>query len=483
MIENVSFRKRNGYHWFVVGTVCIGAFMAALDASIINVAMPSLSKGFSVGMDSVEWVSIAYLLTLTTLLTLLGSLSDRFGRKIFYTMGFAIFGFGSGLCGIVSTMPLLISARVLQAIGAAMLQANSISIITSAVPSTSRGKAIGIQGSAQAIGLSIGPTVGGLIIANFGWRLIFYINIPVAILGTVIAGFILPKDQPNIHSSRFDYLGATLFSPFLILLVLILKDGYKVGWLSLQILVESLAAVIFLSLFILREKKCKNPMINFDLFKNWTFTSGNITGLLSYSLMFGVIFLMPFYLDWILKLSPLMIGLIMTVVSLAMLIVSPFSGALADRMGARILTISGMIISSLGTMVLIVLSINTAVYVYLFGLILVGAGIGIFTPPNNSSVMGSTPPEHVGVAGGILNMSRSLGMSMGVAIAGTLYDSAFNSYSLIHRTLAKAQVLSFHVGFEGITALGIIALLICVFAGGQHSKTTTVRINDYISLH
>ncbi|MGC7873496.1 MFS transporter [Desulfosporosinus sp. SYSU MS00001] len=482
MSTNASLHHRKGYYWFVVGTVCIGAFMAALDASIINVAMPTLSKSFAVSMNSVEWVSIAYLLALTSLLTLLGSLSDRIGRKKFYTVGFVIFGFGSGLCGVVSTMPLLIGSRVLQALGAAMLQANSIAIITSVVPSTSRGKAIGIQGAAQAIGLSIGPTVGGLIIGSFGWRLIFYINIPIAIIGTITASFILPKDQPNLHSSRFDYLGALLFTPFLILLVLIFKNGYKVGWLSPEILVESLVSIIFFSLFILREKKCKNPMIDFHLFKNRTFTSGNITGLLSYSLMFGVLFLMPFYLEWILQLSPFLVGLIMTVVSLAMFIMSPFSGALADHMGTKLLTSSGMIISSLGAIVLILLSNNTAAYVYLLGLVLVGAGIGIFTPPNNSSVMGSIPPEHAGVAGGILNMSRSLGMSMGVAIAGTLYDGAFSDYSLVHHTLAKAQILSFHVGFAGITILGIIASLICVFAA-KHSDNTSVELNKYISLH
>ncbi|MDR3539952.1 MAG: MFS transporter, partial [Desulfosporosinus sp.] len=316
MVEKIPFHKKNSYHWFVVGTVCIGAFMAALDASIINVAMPTLSSVFSVGMDTVEWVTIAYLLTLTSLLTLLGSLSDRLGRKFFYTLGFAIFGIGSALCGLSMTMAFLITARVLQALGATMLQANSIAIITSAVPTTSRGKAIGIQGSAQAIGLSIGPSVGGLLIANFGWRLIFYVNIPVAIVGTLLASYILPKDKPNPLSTRFDYLGAVLFTPPLILLVLIFKNGYKVGWASPEIIMEFIGVIIFMLLFVWREKKYKNPMINLDLLKISVFTSGNITGLLSYALMFGTIFLMPFYLDWILKLPALFIGLILTVVSL-----------------------------------------------------------------------------------------------------------------------------------------------------------------------
>ena len=482
MAEKIPFHKRKGYHWFVVGTVCIGAFMAALDASIINVAMPTLSKGFSVGMDMVEWVSIAYLLTLTSLLTLLGSLSDRIGRKLFYTVGFAIFGVGSGLCGIAPTIQILVGARVLQALGAAMLQANSIAIITSAVPATCRGKAIGIQGSAQAIGLSIGPTVGGLLIANFGWRLIFDVNIPVAIVGTLLATVILPRDMPNPHSKRFDYLGAVLFTPALILLVLIFKDGYKVGWTSSEIIMECIGVIIFLALFVWREKKCNNPMIDLRLLKIKTFTSGNITGLLSYSLMFGVLFLMPFYLDWIMKLNSLYTGLILTVVSLAMFVMSPMSGAIADRIGARILTSCGMAIASLGSIVLITLSQRSSIFIDLLGLAMVGLGMGMFTPPNNSSVMGSAPPEHIGVAGGILNMSRSLGMSMGVALAGTLYNSDLNSFHLIKHTLNGARILAFHVGFEGMSLLGIIATLMCVFIYNR-SQPNKLDTSEYVSIH
>ena len=468
MIGNVALQKRTGFYWFVVGTVCIGAFMAALDASIINVAMPTLSKNFSVGMDSVEWVSIAYLLTLTSLLTLLGSLSDRLGRKFLYTLGFAVFGLGSGLCGLTTTMPLLIAARVLQALGAAMLQANSIAIITLAVPKQSRGKAIGIQGSAQAIGLSIGPAVGGLLIARFSWRLIFFINIPVAIVGTLIASFILPKDQPNPDHAGFDYLGALFFTPAIILFVLIFENGYKFGWLSLTIILEFVIALLFFLLFIRHEKKTRNPMINLDLFKIPAFSAGNISGLLSYSLMFGVIFLMPFYLEWILNLSPFFVGLIMTVVSLAMFITSPFSGALADHLRARIITGAGMLIASLGSLILIFLSAETPLFVAMIGLILVGAGMGIFTPPNNSSVMGSTPPEHLGVAGGILNMSRSLGMSIGVAVASTLYNGTLNSlHPAGDNALTNAQIFSFHVGFEGMTILGIIGSLISIFIGNK----------------
>lgn len=455
--------SRSGYHWLVVGTVCIGAFMAAVNASIINVAMPTLSSTFSCGMNLVEWVAIAYLLTLTSLLTILGSLSDRIGRKFFYTLGFVVFVIGSALCGAAGNMTFLIVARVLQACGAAMLQANSIVIITSVAPANCRGKAIGFQGSAQAIGLSIGTAVGGMLIAHFGWRSIFYVNIPIGIVGTLAAAIILPRDRPGKRSDHFDYLGALLFTPALIMLVLILKNGYKVGWLSPVILTEAVAVVLLLGLFAWREKKCQSPMIDPKLLKSKAFVGGNITGMLSYALMFGVLFLMPFYLEWIPKLNTSDTGFVLTVVSLAMTIMAPFSGALADRISPRLLTGSGMALATFGAVVLITLSRVTPYYIDLLGLALVGLGMGIFTPPNNSSVMSSAPPEHLGVAGGILNMSRSMGMSIGVAIAGTLYSSFYSRFLLFnHAHVTTDRIQAFHISFWGMAVIGGVATLICI---------------------
>lgn len=456
------FTSKPGYHWFVVGTVCVGAFMAALDASIVNVAMPTLTKAFPGGMNMVEWVSIAYLLTLTSLLTMLGSLADRMGRRLFYTFGFGVFIVGSALCGAASTMSWLIAARILQALGAAMLQANSVAIITAAIPAECRGKAIGIQGSAQAIGLSIGPAVGGMLIAGFGWRSIFYVNVPVGIIGTLLASMVLPKDIPNKLAKRFDYLGAAIFAPALVLLMLVLKDGYKTGWLSPSIIIEFMLAIVLFAIFVIWEKRCASPMVNLNLLKIPAFTGGNISGMLSYSLMFGVLFLMPFYLEWVLKVPPAATGFLLTPVPLAMTILAPVSGALADKIGSRILTTSGMAIASAGVLVLALLSKTTPYYVYILGLILVGAGMGIFTPPNNSSVMGSAPAENLGVAGGILNMSRSLGMSLGVAIAGTLFGSFYSHFQATIHHLLYDRIIAFDFSFWGLVAIGAIAALISI---------------------
>lgn len=457
-----SVSKLELYHWFVVGTVCIGAFMAAVDASIINVAMPTLSKAFQGGMGSVEWVSISYLLTLTSLLTLLGSLADKLGRRKFYTIGFTVFIIGSAFCGAATSMVFLIAARVVQGLGAAMLQANSVAIITAAVPAHCRGKAIGIQGSAQAVGLSLGPAIGGMLISGLGWRSIFYVNVPVGIVGTAIAALILPKDKLNKQAKSFDYLGAAIFAPAIILFMMILEDGYKIGWLSQRIILEFVAFILLMVLFAWREKKTQNPMVDLKLLKIPVFVVGNITGMLSYSLMYGVLFLMPFFLEWVKGDSPAVTGIILAVVSMSMAILAIISGGLADKLSPRILTTWGMLIASLGTVLLVTLNISTAVYVYIIGLILVGAGMGIFTPPNNSSVMGSAPQEHLGVAGGILNMSRSMGMSLGVALAGTLYNMFYDHFQTAHLSVLNSRTLSFHLSFWGLAIIGAVATVLSI---------------------
>jgi len=221
--------QRGNYIWLVVATVCVGAFMAALDASIVNVALPDLGSYYHAG-STVGWVLISYLLTLATLLTLFGRLADMIGRKPLYTFGFLIFILGSAACGAAVSMTMLIIARVFQAAGAAMLQANSVAIITAAVPSNMRGRAIGFQGSAQAIGLSVGPAVGGALIGLFGWRAIFYVNVPVGILGTLAGALILPKDFLKKTSTVFDWVGTALFSPVLVAVMLALEEGDSWGW-------------------------------------------------------------------------------------------------------------------------------------------------------------------------------------------------------------------------------------------------------------
>ncbi|MCY0878032.1 MAG: DHA2 family efflux MFS transporter permease subunit [Firmicutes bacterium] len=423
------FTSRPNYIWYVVGTVCIGAFMAAVDASIVNVAIPDLAHYYNASASITGWVLIAYLLTLATLLTLFGRLADMLGRRPLYTFGFLVFIIGSAACGAAPSLGFLIVSRVFQAAGAAMLQANSVAIITATVPSNVRGRAIGFQGSAQAIGLSVGPAVGGALIALFGWRAIFYVNVPVGIIGTLMAAMILPKDKLTQTSTTFDWWGAILFSPALVAVMLAVTIAPHVGWLSGEVLGLFAATIVLLWLFILREKRFRAPLVDVRLFRIKIFTVGNVTGLLSYLVMFGVLFLMPFFFEKVGRFPSAIVGLLLTAVPIGMTVVSPQAGGLADRYGSRLLTTFGMATSGVGAALLaVMMAIHANLVLVIVGLLLVGAGLGMFTPPNNSSVMGSLPSERLGVGGGILNMARSLGMAFGTAVSSTLMAGFLAAY-------------------------------------------------------
>lgn len=456
--------QRGNYIWLVVATVCVGAFMAALDASIVNVALPDLGSYYHAG-STVGWVLISYLLTLATLLTLFGRLADMIGRKPLYTFGFLVFIIGSAACGAALNMTMLIIARVFQAAGAAMLQANSVAIITAAVPANVRGRAIGFQGSAQAIGLSVGPAVGGALIGLFGWRAIFYVNVPVGILGTLAGAIILPKDKLISKTAAFDWVGTAIFSPILVAVMLALEEGDSWGWGSAKVLGLFAAAVVLAVLFVLWERHATSPLIDLKLFKIPVFSIGNFTGLLSYLVMFGVLVLMPYYFERISGYPSALVGLIMTPVPLGMTVAAPTAGRFADQYGPRILTTFGMVLSGLGAFfVAITVGLHTNVTLLVIELLMVGVGLGIFTPPNNSSVMGSLPSARLGVGGGILNMARSLGMAMGTAISLTILAALLAAHggSLSGAGSHRAWIPALYDTLLVLVGLSLLAALLSV---------------------
>ncbi len=456
--------QRPGYIWMVVGTVCVGAFMAAVDASIVSVAVPTLQGYFHSTSSDAGWVLISYLLTLASLVTAMGRWADMVGRRPLYTVGFLVFIVGSALCGAAISLPMLIASRVLQATGAALLQANSVAIITATVPASMRGKAIGIQGSAQAVGLSIGPAVGGALIALIGWRAIFYVNVPVGIIGTVLGALILPRDHLKGERKPFDWAGLAFFAPFLVAILLGITEGPIWGWTSFRVLALFGVAVVLVLLFVARERHYKFPMIDLALFKIRVMTIGNVTGLLSYSAMFGTLYLIPYFTKDVTHLPESIAGLLLTPVPVAMTVLAPIAGGLADRYGSRILTTLGMSLTALGCLLLVFTLGRHVSFVAVVGeLVLVGAGLGLFTPPNNSSVMGASPKEHLGLSGGILNMARSLGMSWGTAMPLTIVSVAL---ATMHATTKQASAVQWntaiHVGFMGLAAVSIIAAVMSV---------------------
>ena len=403
----------------VVATVCIGAFMGQLDASIVTLAFPTLRHDFGVPLADVQWVGQAYLLTLIGLLTAVGRYADMIGRKLLYTYGFVIFIIGSALCGLAPSLGALIGFRVFQGVGAAMLQANSVAIIARAVPASRLGRAIGIQGAAQALGLALGPAVGGALISLGGWRLIFWVNVPMGVIGTVLAWFLLPRSQHLAARQRFDWPGLAIFLPAVVALLIAVAYGDREGWGSPLILGCFAAAAALLAAFAARERRAAAPMLDFALLRRIPFTAGIASGLLSYLVLFGILTVVPFYLEIARHAPPSSAGLQLLVVPLGLGLAAPLAGRLADRIGARPFTAGGMALAA----AMLLASVLTRAHagLFLLALAVAGIGLGAFTPPNNAGIMGAAPPHQSGMASGILNMTRGLGTSLGLALAGLVY--------------------------------------------------------------
>jgi EmrB/QacA subfamily drug resistance transporter len=416
------------YKWKAMFTVWIGIFMATLDGSIVNVALPTLTEYFKTDITTIEWVVMAYLLTITALLLSLGRISDMVGRKNIFAGGLAIFTVGSGLCSISTTEGQLIFYRIIQGIGAAMLMATGVAIITHAFPPKDRGKAMGLIGTVVSVGSLAGPVMGGFLIERVGWQSIFYINIPVGIVGTAMAFYILNKDD-TIKGQKFDLPGAFALFIGLMLLLFALSEGEGLGWTSPAIILLFVLAAVFFVLFIIVENKASQPVMELRHFRNMPFAAANISALISFMAMYSVILLMPFFLERELRYSPQKMGLVFMSVPLVMSVVSPVSGWLSDRTNSFILSSIGIGIASLSILSLGFLSPQSGFFDVAFRLSLLGLGMGLFQAPNNSIIMGSLPKEQLGIAAGTLGTMRNMGMVIGVAISGAVFSSRFAYYA------------------------------------------------------
>lgn len=416
-----AIRNSTYAHWFVVGTVCIGAFMGQLDASIVTLAFPALEEEFSASIGTVTWVGLTYLLVLVGLVAPVGRLADKVGRKLLYTYGFGVFIFGSALCGFAPNLLALNIFRAVQAIGAAMLQANSVAIIYAAMPRSKLGRGIGIQGAAQALGLALGPAVGGLLVAAGGWRWIFWVNVPIGIAGVVLGWLFIPRSQNLMRGRGFDWTGLALFFPFVVALLAAISLGNDVGWASPLILVLLVGAVVLAAWFLVRESRAALPMLPLSLFRRIPFSAGISSGLLSYLVTFGVLFVVPFYLQRALGIGPGRAGLILTVMPLALGLTAPLAGRWADRIGPRPLTVTGMLVATAASVDLAIFESTMTLFVA--GLVLLGVGMGLFTPANNAAIMAAAPSDQSGIAAGVLNMTRGVGTAMGLAATGLVFGA------------------------------------------------------------
>ena len=397
--------------------------MTALDTSVVNTILPLISRTFNSGVADVEWVVTIYLLLLSGLLLSFGRLGDLRGHKAIYLSGFGVFVVSSMLCGLARSVGGLVVFRAAQALGAAMLSANSPAILTKNFPPAQRGRALGLQATMTYLGLMVGPSLGGWLATKWGWPLVFYINVPVGLAAFLLSWRAIPNDAVNNPAEKFDLLGAGLFLAGLSTLLLGLNQGHNWGWGSPPILALLLGAVFLLGWFLWVEGMAQSPMLDLSLFKHPVFTLTAASAVLNYIGVYSVIFLMPFYLIRGLGLTPAQAGLILTAQPVIMAIVAPISGTLSDRVGTRLPAILGMTILSIGLLLLSRLDSDSSRSLIMASLGVVGLGTGMFISPNNSALMGSASRTRQGIASGILATARNFGMVLGVGLAGAKFPT------------------------------------------------------------
>jgi len=454
----------------------MGVFLATIDGSIVNISLPTLVASFQTDFALVQWVVLAYLLTVTTLMLGIGRLADIYGKKPIYTAGFIVFTTGSVLCGLSPTIHTLIGFRVVQAVGAAMIMALGMAITTEAFPPSERGRALGISGTIVSIGIAVGPTLGGLIVKNLSWHWIFFVNLPIGIIGTFMVARYVPAFKPP-GGQRFDYWGALTLCISLLSLLIALTLGQRVGFGNQAVLLLIGSWVIFLVIFISLELRIEQPMIDLRLFRNSLFSVSLATGFIIFICLSGTLILMPFYIQNVLGYDPQQTGMLMATVPVALGIIAPLSGSLSDRFGSRPITVAGLAVLTIGFLGVSSLDAGTTTLGYVLRFLPVGLGMGIFQSPNNSAIMGAAPRDRLGIASGMLAMTRTLGQTTGIATLGALW--AGQVYKFAGKVLPggatsapiDSQVLALRDTFVIVSVLILLALLLSIWGLREERKS------------
>jgi EmrB/QacA subfamily drug resistance transporter len=451
------FERRPNYPWFVVATVCIGAFMGQVDASIVQLAMPSFEDAFDAPLDAASWVAVAYVLAYAAVLPAFARLAEIAGRKTLYLCGFALFGLSSALCGFASNLPVLIAFRVLQGIGGSMLGANSVVILVAAAGPARRGKALGTMAAAQAVGLSLGPMLGGVLLATLGWRSIFWVTVPFALLGAALGWLILPKTTAFAKDRRFDAAGAALLIPALVALLMTIQE-WRAWGTSTLLIACAVAGPLLLAAFIWREGKAPAPLIDLRLFTSAAFSAGCVGVLVSFAMLYGMFFAMSFALIRGYHDPAFAAGLRLTIIPVALGLVAPFGGAWSDKR-PRLVMVGGMAVCLASALALTRLLTGTleSLTGVMTALAAYGVGLGLYIAPNNSATISAAPADKSGIAGGLLNLLRVVGTGVGVAAASTALGWGLHAATDAEARTAHAPEAAL------LSAVGTVLVLLAAF--------------------
>ena len=409
--------------WITLAAVAFGLFMIMLDNTVVNVALPAIERDLHVSISSLEWVVTAYALTFAALLITGGKLGDLYGRKRIFIVGIAVFTLSSLACGLAPSAGFLIGARAVQGVGAALMNPASLSIITATFAPRERGQAIGIWAGVSAMALAIGPLVGGLIVDNINWNWIFFINVPVGVLGIAVSQYAIRESRDTSHEQSIDLPGLALSGAGLFAVSYALIEGNRHGWTSPEILGLFAAAAALLVAFVLVEHFQRLPMLDLSLFKIGSFTGANLVAMLVSLGMFGVFFFVSLYIQNILHFSPTKAGASFLPMTLLIILVAPMAGKASDRIGSRWLMGGGMTLVGISLLLYQRVGLHSTFWTLLPAMLLGGVGMALTMSPMTAAAMGSVPVDKAGVGSGVLNSFRQLGGSLGIALMGAIVAS------------------------------------------------------------
>ncbi len=412
--ENVQKRR-----WLILVILNLFVFMSTLDGSIVNIALPVISKNLSLPIAKTEWVVSSYLIAICTLILFFGKLGDIIGKIKIFKWGTIIFIIGSLLCGFSKTLPLLVTFRAVQALGASMTMANSQGIVTDIFPARQRGKALGLIGTFVSLGSIAGPSLGGVIVSALGWEYIFWVNVPIGLIVIALGWRMLPRDLIKI-TAKLDITGSLLFALFIISLFVSLLLGQQVGYGDIRIILSFVVALISFVVFLWVENHKSEPMLHLALFKNPLFSLSILCGFLVFVANFCFNIISPFYTQNILLLTPLSAGFLLMLFPITMAIVAPLSGSLSDKIGSELLTFLGLLVMAIAQIGLATLHDGSPIALVGTLVGMLGLGSGLFQSPNNSLVMSTVPRTQLGIAGSVNSLVRNVGMVVGISLATTV---------------------------------------------------------------
>jgi EmrB/QacA subfamily drug resistance transporter len=461
--------------WWTLAAVAFGLFMIMLDNTVVNVALPSIERSLHLGVSELEWVVAGYALTFGAFMLTGGKLADLFGRRAMFVAGLVIFTGASLACGLADGSAMLIGARVVQGLGAALMNPSTLSIIAVTFPPRQRGTAIGIWAGVSALALAIGPLVGGLITERVNWNWIFFINVPIGIIAVAAAFAFIEESRDTSAEQRPDLGGLASSAIALFALTYALIEANTDGWTSARILAAFAVAVVAFALFIVLEARQRLPMLDLSLFRNRSFSGANGVMLLVSLAMFGVFFYVSLFMQQILGFSPIQAGASFLPMTVLIILLAPFAGRFSDRYGSRPFAAGGMLLLALSLLLFSLQGIHATFWTLLPAMLAGGTGMALTMSPTTAAAMASVRADKAGVGSAVLNSMRQVGGSLGIAIMGAIVASGVSDGARAGDTPQVAFTNGLHNGLRvaALTALVGAGVAFATVRKPAHAESAT----------